>query len=77
MPTELSAHVALQDGLSYIGAAESGHSDAPAAAGGGAGLTPMELVLISLAGCSAMDVITVLRKKRQPGNGNTSCSWLS
>ena len=26
----------------------------------------MELLLISLAGCSAMDVIAILRKKRQP-----------
>ena len=28
-------------------------------------MTPMELLLISLAGCSAMDVATILRKKRQ------------
>jgi putative redox protein len=29
------------------------------------GVSPMELVLISLAGCSAMDVISILEKKRQ------------
>lgn len=30
-----------------------------------AGLRPMELLLIGLGGCTAMDVISILRKKRQ------------
>lgn len=30
------------------------------------GPTPMELILIGLAGCTAMDVISVMAKKRQP-----------
>jgi putative redox protein len=30
------------------------------------GPTPMELLLIGLAGCTAMDVISILKKKRQP-----------
>lgn len=29
------------------------------------GLTPMELVLAALGGCTAMDVISILKKKRQ------------
>ena len=29
------------------------------------GLRPMELMALSLAGCTAMDVISILRKKRQ------------
>jgi len=33
--------------------------------GEGAGPTPMELQLVALAGCGAMDVISVLRKMRQ------------
>ena len=72
MSTELSARVALQDGLHFVGSDRSGYTvdmDATAAAGGGKGLTPMELVLLGLAGCSAMDVITILRKKRQPVEG--------
>ncbi|HEX5692010.1 MAG TPA: OsmC family protein, partial [Roseiflexaceae bacterium] len=32
---------------------------------GGKGITPMELVLLGLASCSAMDVLAILRKKRQ------------
>ena len=69
MTTEVTAFVSLQEGMRFLGSAESGTTvqlDAPAPAGSGAGLTPMELVLISLASCSAMDVIAILRKKRQP-----------
>lgn len=72
MATELTAQVVLQDGLRFVGGAESGYAvylDAPAEAGGGGGIMPMELVLISLAGCSAMDVIAILRKKQQPVKG--------
>jgi putative redox protein len=69
MTTELSARVSLQDGLRFVGTDRSGytvHLDATAAEGGGTAPTPMELLLISLGGCSAMDVIAILRKKRQP-----------
>ena len=33
------------------------------------GPTPMELVLVGLAGCTAMDVIDILKKKREPVTG--------
>jgi putative redox protein len=33
--------------------------------GEGRGFNPMELMALSLAGCTAMDVISILRKKRQ------------
>jgi putative redox protein len=36
-----------------------------------AGFRPMELLLVALAGCSGMDVITILRKKRQRVTGYT------
>jgi putative redox protein len=68
MTTELAAHVMLLNDLHFQGSVRSGHTidlDTPASDGGGAGMTPMELVLISLASCSAMDVIAILRKKRQ------------
>lgn len=32
--------------------------------GNGTGVTPMELVLMGLAGCSGMDVVSILNKKR-------------
>src|SRR5271155_3382461 len=31
-----------------------------------AGASPMELVLMALCGCTAVDVISILRKKREP-----------
>jgi putative redox protein len=72
MSTELSARVVLQDGLHFVGSDAAGHTvnmDSTPSAGGGKGPTPMDLILIGLAGCSAMDVITILRKKRQPVAG--------
>ncbi|MEY3053063.1 MAG: hypothetical protein RLY31_2848 [Bacteroidota bacterium] len=41
--------------------------DGSASVGGqGLGLRPMELVLASLASCSSIDVVTLLKKMRQP-----------
>jgi putative redox protein len=37
--------------------------------GDDSGARPMEMVLAALAGCTAMDVISILRKKRQPPAG--------
>ena len=68
MTHELTAQVILNEGLQFTGTAGSGYTvtmDAPTPAGHGAGFMPMELVLISLAGCSAMDVLAILRKKEQ------------
>ena len=68
MTTELAAHVRLQSDYHFQGSVGSGYTvelDAPPPEGDGAGVTPMELLLISLASCSAMDVVAILRKKRQ------------
>lgn len=51
----------------------SGHTiavDVSAADGGeNTAATPMELLLMGLAGCTGMDVISILRKKRQQVSG--------
>jgi putative redox protein len=68
MPKHHTAHVVLEEGLRFTGAADSGYAitmDDSADAGGGGGVTPVELVLIGLAGCSGMDVAAILRKQRQ------------
>jgi putative redox protein len=31
-----------------------------------AGVSPMELILVGLAGCTGVDIVDILRKKRQP-----------
>jgi len=56
------------EGNTYIGKGESNHWVAIDAAeengGHDAGTRPMELVLIALAGCTAIDVESILKKKR-------------
>jgi putative redox protein len=59
--------------MSFRGEAGSGFSvplGAEAAVGGDEdGFRPLELMLVSLAGCTAMDVISILQKKRQQVTG--------
>ncbi len=55
--------------MSFEGTAESGFTipvgGRKEADGEGNGFSPMELLLVGLAGCTAMDVISILEKKRQ------------
>ncbi len=69
MAEELAAKVVLQAGMHFTGATSAGHVVNLDEMGGSAGPSPMELMLIGLAGCSAMDVIAILRKKRQDIEG--------
>ncbi len=64
------AKVVWRQGLRFDGsAAESGVTvpmgSRQEAAGPGT-MTPMEMLLVGLAGCTAMDVISILEKKREP-----------
>lgn len=57
----------LQEGMRFEARDTIGATailDATAPMGQGAGLTPMEFLLAGLGGCTAMDVISILRKKR-------------
>ncbi len=69
----IEAKVKLVQGMQFEGRATSGHTltmDADEESGGGnAGFRPMELLLVGFGGCSGMDVISLLRKKRQPVTG--------
>ena len=55
--------------MSFAGTAESGFSlplgADPALGGDSDGFRPIELMLVGLAGCTAMDVISILHKKKQ------------
>ncbi len=61
--------VVLRDEMIFTGHSSNGFTiplDAKMDVGGhDAGIAPMELMLTSLGGCTAMDVISVLRKKKQ------------
>ena len=54
----------------FIGESGSGHAvvmDGPPEAGGrNLGVRPMEMLLIGLGGCSNFDVVSILKKSRQP-----------
>ena len=67
-----SASVTLVDGLHFAG--DIGvvriDLDAEESVGGvGAGPQPHRLLLLAMAGCTAMDVLAILRKKRQQVSG--------
>ena len=66
----MKVRVKLIEGVSFVGQSESGHSvvmDGPPEGGGrNLGVRPMEMLLLGLGGCSAYDVVHILRKGRQP-----------
>ncbi len=65
----MEAKVTWKGRLSFDGTANSGFNlplgSDPEVGGDNDGFRPMELVAIGLAGCTAMDVISILNKKRQ------------
>lgn len=67
-----NASVTLAEGLHFVGDIDGFRVDLDAeesVGGQGAGAQPLRLVLLGMAGCTAMDVISVLRKKRQEVSG--------
>jgi putative redox protein len=69
----MHASVVWSEGMSFTGTADSGFTlplgTDPSVGGDNDGFRPMELMVIGLAGCTAMDVISILRKKRQEITG--------
>jgi len=65
----MDAKVTWKDGMSFVGTAGTGYTvplgSDPAVGGKNDGFRPLELMAVSLAGCTAMDVISILRKKQQ------------
>jgi putative redox protein len=69
----VEAKVKLSGDMQFEGLSSSGHRlimDADDESGGqNKGFRPMELLLVGFGGCSGMDVISILRKKRQNVTG--------
>lgn len=65
----MDAHLSFNKGASFDIEVGSGHSitidGSPEIGGENQGARPMELVLAGLGGCTAMDVLEILRKSRQ------------
>lgn len=66
----MKARIQWAGGVMFIGESGSGHAvvmdGAPENGGRNLGVRPMEMVLIGLGGCSSFDVVTILKKARQP-----------
>ena len=64
----MKASIQLLEGASFAGTSGSGHSVtldvAPEAGGRNQGIRPMEMILLGLGGCTAIDVLQMLRKGR-------------
>src|SRR5215472_17791921 len=73
MAEVMTARATLETGMRFEAESGSGHHVTLDAAehGGGEnlGFRPMELLLVGLAGCTGMDVISILRKKREQVTG--------
>jgi putative redox protein len=65
----MDAKVTWNQGLSFTGTADTGFEVPlgadPTMGGANDGFRPLELMAVSLAGCTAMDVVSLLAKKKQ------------
>ena len=65
----MKSKIRFVENMQFIGTADSGHAvvmDAPPSVGGNnTGTKPSELLLMAFGGCSGMDVISILKKKKQ------------
>jgi putative redox protein len=65
----MKARVKWVDGLMFVGESGSGHAvvmdGAPEHGGRDLGLRPMEMLLLGLGGCTAIDVMLILKKGRE------------
>jgi putative redox protein len=69
----LNAKVTYTNGLQFVGESSSGHAIVmdgdPKVGGHNTGLRPMELLLVGLGGCAGMDVISIMKRKKQDVTG--------
>jgi len=65
----MKARVKWLDNMSFVGESGSGHSivmdGAPESGGRNLAARPMEMVLLGMGGCTAFDVVMILKKARQ------------
>ena len=61
---EINAQLNWTEGLQFIARANNGPGVVIDSSDGGSGASPMELVLIGVAGCTAIDVVMIMQKKR-------------
>jgi putative redox protein len=68
-----TANITWVEDMQFVAKGDSGHAivmDSSEEVGGhDTGARPMEVLLMGILGCTAMDVISILKKKRQPITG--------
>lgn len=66
----MKARVKWVEAVTFMGESASGHAvvmDGPPESGGrNLGIRPMEMLLLGMGGCTAFDVVMILKKARQP-----------
>ena len=66
----MKARVKWVDGMMFVGESGSGHAvvmdGAPESGGRDLGIRPMEMLLLGLGGCTAFDVVLILKRGREP-----------
>lgn len=66
----MKARVKWIENVCFVGESETGHAvildGAPDMGGRNLGMRPMEMMLIGMGGCTSFDVVTILKKARQP-----------
>lgn len=69
----MKTHITWLDDMTYVAKSASGHAlviDGPPELGGhNLGPRPMEMLLMGMGGCTAIDVVNMLRKARQELRG--------
>jgi putative redox protein len=66
LSTKTATLTLTNDDMRFEAVVDSGHTIVMDNGDGNTGARPADLVGVALAGCTAMDVISILRKKRQP-----------
>ena len=66
----MKATIKWIDNVTFLAESETGHAvviDGPPSEGGrNIGMRPMEMVLLGMGGCTSFDVVSILKKSRQP-----------
>lgn len=66
----MKARIKWIENVCFMGESETGHAivldGAPDIGGRNLGMRPMEMLLIGMGGCTSFDVVTILKKARQP-----------
>lgn len=66
----MKVRVKWVEDVTFMGESETGHAlimdGAPENGGRNIGMRPMETLLIGMGGCTSFDVVTILKKARQP-----------